>query len=139
MGTSAMGSEVEQLAARTVELCAIPSVIGHEAAIANHLQKWAAGPFVPGERLRHGHSLVLGDLTDPRPSIALVGHLDTVPGSGSLAVGRENDRIIGLGSSDMKGGLAVMMRLAETLPRATLPYNVLFVFYEREEGPYAEN
>jgi len=39
----------------------------------------------------------------------------------------------------MKGGLAVMMKLAEALPRDALPYNLLFVFYEREEGPYAEN
>ncbi len=39
----------------------------------------------------------------------------------------------------MKGGLAVMMGLAESLPRDQLPYNLVIIFYEREEGPYLEN
>ena len=39
----------------------------------------------------------------------------------------------------MKGGLAVMMALAESLPREQLPYNLILIFYEREEGPYQES
>jgi succinyl-diaminopimelate desuccinylase len=39
----------------------------------------------------------------------------------------------------MKGGLAVMMALAEALPTNRLPYNLVLLFYEREEGPYLEN
>ncbi len=39
----------------------------------------------------------------------------------------------------MKGSLAVMMALAEALPRDTLPVNLLLVFYEREEGPFQES
>ena len=51
---------------------------------------------------------------DRRRAIALVGHLDTVP-----TVARrhrracEGDRIVGRGAADMKGGLAVMLRLLE--------------------------
>jgi len=39
----------------------------------------------------------------------------------------------------MKGALAVMMALAEALPRKSLPVNLLLVLYEREEGPFQES
>ena len=72
--------------------------------------------------------------------MALMGHLDTVPGHATDGPPRiEGGRVFGLGSSDMKGGVAVMMALAERLDRSALPYNLLFVLYEREEGPYREN
>jgi succinyl-diaminopimelate desuccinylase len=38
----------------------------------------------------------------------------------------------------MKGGLAVMMSLAEHLPRSGT-HALAYIFYEREEGPYAES
>jgi succinyl-diaminopimelate desuccinylase len=134
-------ADADALAAETLALCAVPSVIGEERALADRLERWATDHFAPGERFRLGNSLVLGNRTDPRPSIALAGHVDTVPppAGGFPQPRREGDRLVGLGSSDMKGGLAVMMRLAEQLPRSALPYNLMLVFYEREEGPYAEN
>ncbi len=128
------------LAERTLQLCRIESPIGHEARIADHVEAWARGHFGPQEIFRLSHSLVLGDLSDPRPAVALVGHLDTVPAHPNDAPPRiEGDRLYGLGASDMKGGLAVMMSLAEGLPRAALPVNLVLVLYEREEGPYLEN
>ncbi|MBL9039647.1 MAG: succinyl-diaminopimelate desuccinylase, partial [Archangium sp.] len=51
----------------------------------------------------------------------------------------EGDRLFGLGASDMKGAVAVMQALVETLPLAELPVNVVLVLYEREEGPYLES
>ncbi|MEW5743135.1 MAG: succinyl-diaminopimelate desuccinylase [Myxococcota bacterium] len=128
------------LAERALELLRIPSVIGNEAALANHVEAWARTRF-PGEQvLRVGHSLALGRRDDARPSIALVGHLDTVPGHDGDGPPRlEGDRLIGLGASDMKGALAVMMALADELPLATLPINLRLVFYEREEGPFQES
>ena len=132
--------EAERLGETTLALCRIDSVIGQEQALADHLERWAQPLFPAAERFRHSHSLVLGNLADPRPTVALVGHIDTVPPAARPnPVRREGDRLFGLGVSDMKGGLAVMMRLAETLPRAQLALNVLWIFYEREEGPYAEN
>jgi len=49
----------------------------------------------------------------------------------------EGDRVVGLGASDMKSGLAVMLELARRLDPAVLPYRLGFVFYDKEEGPWA--
>ncbi|MFT3710603.1 MAG: succinyl-diaminopimelate desuccinylase [Archangium sp.] len=130
----------QSLAERALELISIPSVIGNEKAIADFVETWARKHYANEEVLRVSHSLVIGRLDDPRPSIALVGHLDTVPVATTPNAPRiEGDRLFGLGSSDMKGSLAVMMSLAESLPRAQLPVNLLLVFYEREEGPFLES
>ncbi|HEY8212465.1 MAG TPA: succinyl-diaminopimelate desuccinylase [Myxococcaceae bacterium] len=129
-----------RLAQRALELCRIPSPIGQEAAIADWVERWARDRYAAGEVLRRSHSFVLGALEDPRPSVLLVGHLDTVPAHPTDAPPRiEGGRLHGLGASDMKGGLAVMLALAEDLPRAELPVNLLLLLYEREEGPYLES
>jgi succinyl-diaminopimelate desuccinylase len=127
------------LAERALELVKIPSVIGNEGAIADHVETWARGHYPVHDVVRVSHSLVIGRRSDPRPTVALVGHLDTVPSHPDNPPRVEGDRLHGLGSSDMKGALAVMMALAEALPRDTLPVNLLLVFYEREEGPFQES
>jgi succinyl-diaminopimelate desuccinylase len=135
-----MERSAAKLGERTLELCRIPSVIGNEAAMADYVQRWALSLFPPEQVFRQSHSLAIGNLLDARPAVALVGHLDTVPEAQSKNPARiEGDRLYGLGSSDMKGGLAVMMALAESLPRAQLPVNVVLIFYEREEGPFLES
>lgn len=132
--------DVPALAARTLTLCQISSVITEEKALADHVERWALQRFSPAQVRRISHSLILGSLDDARPTVALIGHLDTVPGHPSGNVPRmEGDRLYGLGASDMKGGLAVMMALAEALPLSTMPVNVVWFFYEREEGSYAES
>lgn len=135
--TSSLAS---QLARRTMELVSIDSPIGHEKALADFVEQWALKHFPKEEVFRVSHSLVLGKMDSNRPNVGLIGHLDTVPAASTPNPPRiENDRLFGLGSSDMKGGLAVMMQLAEELPRAQLPYNVVYVLYEREEGPFTES
>lgn len=130
----------ESLAERTLELVRIPSPIGGEGALADFVEKWALSRFPREHVYRRSHSLVVGNLDDPRPAVALVGHLDTVPPAAAPnPPRREGDRLYGLGSSDMKGGLAVMMALAESLDFSALPLNVVFVLYEREEGPFLES
>jgi succinyl-diaminopimelate desuccinylase len=65
--------------------------------------------------------------------VLLAGHLDTVPAQGNLPGSRDAERVHGLGASDMKGALAVMIELA----LAGTPYEVLF--FAREELPQAES
>jgi succinyl-diaminopimelate desuccinylase len=130
----------QDLAQRALELVRIPSVIGSEVALADYVEAWAQRRFPKEQVVRVGHSLALGRREDCRPSLALVGHLDTVPGhEGDGPPRLEGDRLHGLGASDMKGALAVMMALADELPLAELPVNLRLLFYEREEGPFQES
>src|SRR5438128_2674080 len=128
-----------RLADACLELLRIPSVTGHEQELCDHLEHWArAQPgLAEDEVVRAGNSLIVqtgGQYEETKPCVALVGHLDTVPGEANPR--QEDDRIIGLGASDMKGGIAVMQALIETLDTASLPFALVLVLYDREEGPY---
>jgi succinyl-diaminopimelate desuccinylase len=61
----------------------------------------------------------------------LAGHTDTVPAHGNAEPRLDGDTLWGLGSTDMKGGLAVMLDLARTV--RTPAVDVTYVFYAREE------
>jgi succinyl-diaminopimelate desuccinylase len=59
--------------------------------------------------------------------VLLAGHLDTVPAQGNLPGRIEDGAVHGLGASDMKAGVAVMIELA----RAGIPAR--YLFFTREE------
>ena len=120
-----------------VWLVDIPSVTGDEHRLASAV----------ADRLRAGHgdavhltgpAVVVGE-PDDRPQITLYGHLDTVPEQGNLPARIDGDRLVGLGCSDMKAGLAVMLGILEDAEVRRGPFNVTAVFYDREEGPADEN
>ena len=69
----------------------------------------------------------------------LYGHLDTVPEQGNGTARIEGDVMYGLGTTDMKAGLAVMLHLLEDEAVRQGPYDVVGVFYDKEEGPAHEN
>lgn len=126
----------ERLAERTLALCRVRSVTGEEAALCDELERWARDRF-PVRRA--GNALVVGAPVAGRPTLGLVGHLDTVPFfAGDGEPRREGSRLVGKGASDMKGGLAVALSLLEDLSAGTSA-TPLLVLYDREEGPYAEN
>ena len=90
--------------------------------------------------LRFRDSLVVRVNPKPgAPRVALVGHTDVVRTQHDGPARIDGDRLHGAGAADMKSGLAVMIELAERLDRKQLPCDLTLVFYEREEGPYAEN
>ncbi len=106
----------------------IPSETGNETAIRDAL----AGRLTGHPQRMVKSSLVVGE---PGPDkVALVGHTDTVPLQGHVGARIEGDRLFGLGATDMKGGLAVMVHLVEAMPE-----RVVGVFYAGEEGPLAGN
>src|SRR5262245_43549060 len=71
------------------------------------------------------------------PDVILAGHSDTVPEQGNLPGRLEDGHVHGLGASDMKGSLAVMLALAASPGRLEL--RPLFVVFGREELPVAES
>ncbi len=136
---------VEALAGLALELLRVPSPIGQEGPLADLVEARIAalGPAVRHERL--GHNVVARvDSPAARVTIGLFGHLDTVPGHVADPVRRDGDRLYGCGASDMKGGLAVMLALLADRAAAAgqedgRGANLVCVFYDREEGPYAES
>jgi succinyl-diaminopimelate desuccinylase len=121
----------ERLAARTLELVDIPSESREEAGLAAHV----AGVLRGGgaEVIDLGDTCVLARPDGTRPSVLLAGHFDTVPAQGNRPGRRDAERVHGLGASDMKGALAVMVELG----LAGAPFALLF--FGREELPGSES
>jgi succinyl-diaminopimelate desuccinylase len=120
-----------RLAARTLELIDVPSESRSEAELAAHVTRVLADG---GAEVRDlGDSCVLAYPRETRPSVLLAGHLDTVPAQDNIPGRVDSNRVVGLGASDMKGALAVMLELV--LVRA--PYAALF--FPREELPSTES
>ena len=77
--------------------------------------------------------------TAGRPLVLLAGHVDTVPAQGNLPGRIEDGAVIGLGASDMKGGVAVMLELADWALAGELELDLGFLFFTREELPADES
>src|SRR5258708_14534112 len=124
MGTSE--SKIgETLAGRALELCRIPSPIGQERAIADHIEAWALRHYPREQVFRESDSLVIGKLSDALPTLLLLGHLDTVPGHWVDREPRiESGQLYGLASSRFIRGVVVGLSLTGTLsppPRGLTP------------------
>ena len=130
----------DQLAKTLLEITAIPSMIGEEKALCDHLEERFTISLGRKAIQRFRDSLVIRVNEKPgAPKVALVGHLDTVRTQHDGPARIEGNRLYGAGAADMKAGLALMIELGERLERATLPCDLTLVFYEREEGPFNEN
>ncbi|HMQ27104.1 MAG TPA: M20/M25/M40 family metallo-hydrolase, partial [Acidimicrobiales bacterium] len=117
------------LLALTAELVDIPSVSRDEAAITDHLERSLRA--VRGLTVdRVGDNLVARTMLGRERRLVLAGHTDTVPAAGNERARIEGDVLWGLGAADMKGGLAVMLELARTMPAPA--GDVTYVFYARE-------
>ena len=79
--------------------------------------------------------------TKGRPLVVFAGHLDTVPPQDNIPGRIENGAVHGLGASDMKGSLAVMIELARRLDRERpgAAIDAGFLFFAREELPFDES
>ncbi|MDH5373310.1 MAG: succinyl-diaminopimelate desuccinylase [Acidimicrobiia bacterium] len=115
-----------------------PSELGDEERICSALSDRFAQTHAVGEIVRVGNSLVVGRRTG-KPLILLVGHIDTVPSQGQPPTYEQDGLLHGLGTSDMKSGVAVMVHLLEDAAIRGGPYDVVGVFYDGEEGPATGN
>ncbi len=118
-----------------IELVDIPSVTGDEDRLCSWIEARYDGRY-PAQRI--GKSVVVGRPADGATFVALYGHTDTVPVQGDPCARIVEDRLVGLGSSDMKSGLAVMMELLDNGVREPTG-GLVCVFYDAEEGPAADN
>jgi succinyl-diaminopimelate desuccinylase len=116
----------------------IPSVTRNEARICTEIATRLYPALGRDAIDRIGDSLIVGRRTG-RPLVLLAGHLDTVPSQGQGASFVDGDRLHGLGATDMKAGLAVMVHLIEDPGVQAGPYDVIGIFYAGEEGPSAGN
>src|SRR5438105_13889944 len=123
------------LLAFTAELVDIPSVSHDERAITDHLEGLLR-PVPWLEVSRIGENLVARTAGDG-PRLLLAGHTDTVPPNGNEGARLEGDVLWGLGSADMKSGVAVLAELARTVAEPAVA--VTYVFYECEEVDFRHN
>jgi succinyl-diaminopimelate desuccinylase len=118
------------LLALTAELVATPSVSHAESALADRVEsELRTRPHLTVHRI--GANVVARTHLGRGSRIVLAGHLDTVPPNDNDRPRIEGDTLWGLGSADMKGGLAVLLALAADSPEP--PVDVTLVFYAGEE------
>ncbi len=116
--------------ALTADLVAIPSVSRDESALADRVESMVrTQPALGVDRI--GANVVARTHLGRQTRVVLAGHLDTVPANDNATPRVEGDTLWGLGSADMKGGLAVMLGLATNVTEPAV--DVTYVFYAGEE------
>ncbi|MDO9496113.1 MAG: succinyl-diaminopimelate desuccinylase [Nocardioides sp.] len=116
----------------TQQLVDIESVSKDEQEIADVVEA-ALTPLAHLTVTRHGNTVVARTDLGRTERVVIAGHLDTVPLNDNLPsrLDEETGLLHGLGTCDMKGGDAVILRLAATLPEPNR--DLTFVLYECEE------
>jgi succinyl-diaminopimelate desuccinylase len=122
-----LSCEVGELTARLVDA---ESVSRREGPLADAIEAALRGC---GHLtvLRDGHAIVARTDTGAAQRVVLAGHIDTVPVAGNLPSKVRDGLLYGCGTSDMKSGVAVQLKLAADI---TVPVrDVTYVFYDCEE------
>jgi succinyl-diaminopimelate desuccinylase len=117
-------------AALTAQLVDIPSVSGEEGPLADAIER-ALRPLPHLTVHRDGNTIVARTMLGRPERVILAGHVDTVPVAGNLPSRAEGSRLYGCGTTDMKSGVAVQLRLAAGL--GSPARDVTYVFYDCEE------
>lgn len=131
---------IRELCGLTLQLCAIPSETGQEEQIADWVEARCLRAAPRAAVHRVGNSVVCDPAAaeSAEPAVALVGHLDTVKCSDGQRLEITEERVYGCGASDMKAGVAVMLALLDRW-RELRGVRPVWIFYDKEEGPAAEN
>lgn len=128
--------------ALTRALVDVPSVSGTERALAGAVET-ALRALGGLEVTRVGDTVLARTNLGRSSRVVLAGHLDTVPLAGNVPsrVDEAEGLLYGCGTSDMKAGDAVMLRLAGRfgVPDAAPAHDLTFVFYDNEEVEASRN
>ena len=134
----------------TGQLVDIPSVSGNEKQIADLVEASLRGcSWLTVERLNN--NVIARTNLGRNTRVIVAGHLDTVPVADNdkcvkLSAGAQlpvtgttlsEDALFGLGTCDMKGGVAVALRAAVSVEQPV--FDVTYIFYECEEIESARN
>ncbi|HSY15974.1 MAG TPA: succinyl-diaminopimelate desuccinylase [Jatrophihabitantaceae bacterium] len=124
----------------TTALVDVPSVSGDELALTDMVEQALRGyPDLSVERV--GNVVVARTDLHRDHRVILAGHLDTVPIADNLPARLDGARLYGCGTSDMKSGDAVALRLAHLIATGAITPTVdlTWVFYDCEEVEAARN
>ena len=118
----------------TEAICNISSVSGDERALADAIEAvLRKQPHL--EVLRDADALVARTNFGLESRVVIAGHIDVVPVAENLPVRREvidgEPSLWGRGTVDMKGGVAVQLKLACELTEPNV--DITWVFYDHEE------
>jgi succinyl-diaminopimelate desuccinylase len=119
-------------AALTADLVDIESVSGNEGPLADAIEV-ALRAVDHLDVTRTGNTVIARTSLGRNERVVMAGHIDTVPVAGNFpsTFDAERRRLLGVGTTDMKAGVAVQLRLAHDL--ATPSRDVTYVFYDCEE------
>lgn len=115
----------------TADLVDVFSVSGSEAELADLVEQ-ALRPLAHLEVLRDGDAVIARTKLGRDRRVVIAGHLDTVPVNDNLPSRLDDHGILwGRGTVDMKGGCAVLLKLAAELEHPAV--DVTWVWYDNEE------
>ncbi|MFI8101896.1 succinyl-diaminopimelate desuccinylase [Streptomyces sp. NPDC086023] len=120
--------DAAELTARLVD---IPSVSGTEKVLADAVEHaLRALPHLTVDR--YGNNVVARTDLGRAERVVLAGHLDTVPIADNVPSRLDENGVLwGCGTTDMKSGVAIQLRIAATVPEPNR--DLTFVFYDNEE------
>lgn len=136
-------NRLENISADLKKLVAIPSISGSEEAIGDHI---AATSRQFGHTVYQLEKDVAVHIKGKNTTKAFVlnGHTDTVDSAGwasdRYAMHEKEGRLVGLGTTDMKSGLAIMLDFAREAQDSKPPCDIwlLFTSMEEENGEGAQ-
>ncbi len=118
------------------ELIRIPSITGSEGTIGKFVQNELESFGLSTEKDEVGN--IYAEMGEGGKSLMLNAHLDTVPPQGykgdPYSGKRKGNKVIGLGASDCKAGVAAMMEIARLLNAKKLGGRLVLAFTVAEEA-----
>ncbi len=120
----------QELGKLTLDLVNISSVSKDEKSIADSIET-ALEEYSHLKLTRVNNSLVAQTNFGNKQRVVIAGHIDTVPANNNFPGQINNSEVTGLGSVDMKSGIAVALKLASEITSSK--FDITYLFYESEE------